>query len=191
MFIKVMLKLHTLHHFTSPCIHLMRTHALLKLSYSLRPTAIPHMFLSSQIVAFIMIGVAAGANVSSIVTSLSLVSGIIACAVFLLFISIVGLIGASKHHQVSDTAGGACYPAYTCSHMPWLVAWMYKGHELFLLVSEGLMWLRNYFYCSFCHSQRSCPVVGFWSSLVFQKCLKFSEMVEGLICLSSLGKVLS
>lgn len=47
-----------------------------------------------------MIGVAAAANVSSIVTSLSLVSGIIACAVFLLFISIVGLIGASKHHQV-------------------------------------------------------------------------------------------
>uniref|UniRef100_A0A0P4WA47 Tetraspanin n=2 Tax=Scylla olivacea TaxID=85551 RepID=A0A0P4WA47_SCYOL len=52
------------------------------------------------IVAFIMIGVAAAANMSSIVTSLSLVSGIIACAVFLLFISIVGLIGASKHHQV-------------------------------------------------------------------------------------------
>ncbi|XP_045120748.1 tetraspanin-13-like isoform X2 [Portunus trituberculatus] len=52
------------------------------------------------IVAFIMIGVAAGANMSSIVTSLSLVSAIIACAVFLLFISIVGLIGASKHHQV-------------------------------------------------------------------------------------------
>lgn len=48
-----------------------------------------------------MIGVAAVANVNSIVTSLSLVSTIIACGVFLLFISIVGLIGASKHHQVS------------------------------------------------------------------------------------------
>ncbi|KAG0698662.1 Tetraspanin-31 [Chionoecetes opilio] len=48
-----------------------------------------------------MMAVAAIANVSSIVTSLPLVSGIIACAVFLLFISLVGLVGASKHHQVS------------------------------------------------------------------------------------------
>ncbi|XP_050712455.1 tetraspanin-13-like [Eriocheir sinensis] len=52
------------------------------------------------VVAFIMIGVAAAANMDSIFTSLSLVSTIIACGVFLLFISIVGLIGASKHHQV-------------------------------------------------------------------------------------------
>ncbi|XP_042894414.1 tetraspanin-31-like [Penaeus japonicus] len=52
------------------------------------------------VVAFILFGVAAAANAASIVTSLSLVSGIIACGVFLLIISIVGLIGASKHHQV-------------------------------------------------------------------------------------------
>lgn len=52
------------------------------------------------IVAFILFGVAAAANAASIVTSLSLVSGIIVCGVFLLIISIVGLIGASKHHQV-------------------------------------------------------------------------------------------
>ncbi|KAK4308921.1 hypothetical protein Pmani_019416 [Petrolisthes manimaculis] len=52
------------------------------------------------VVSFIMIGVAAAAKVASFITSLSLVSGIIACGVFLLLISIVGLIGASKHHQV-------------------------------------------------------------------------------------------
>ncbi|XP_045622425.2 tetraspanin-31 isoform X1 [Procambarus clarkii] len=52
------------------------------------------------VVSFILIGVAAAAKAASFVTSLSLVSGIIACGVFLLLISIVGLIGASKHHQV-------------------------------------------------------------------------------------------
>ncbi|XP_047475437.1 tetraspanin-13-like [Penaeus chinensis] len=52
------------------------------------------------IVAFILFGVAAAANAASIVTSLSLVTGIIVCGVCLLIISIVGLIGASKHHQV-------------------------------------------------------------------------------------------
>lgn len=52
------------------------------------------------VVAFILIGVAAAARAASFVSSLSLVSGIIACGVFLLMISIVGLVGASKHHQV-------------------------------------------------------------------------------------------
>ncbi|CAL4068436.1 unnamed protein product [Meganyctiphanes norvegica] len=52
------------------------------------------------VVAFILISVAAYAKAASIVTSLGVVSGIIACGVFLLFISIIGLIGASKHHQV-------------------------------------------------------------------------------------------
>jgi len=52
------------------------------------------------VVSFILIGVAAYAKAASIVTSLGVVSGIIACGIFLLFISIVGLIGASKHHQV-------------------------------------------------------------------------------------------
>ncbi|XP_076065480.1 tetraspanin 97E isoform X2 [Oratosquilla oratoria] len=52
------------------------------------------------LVAFVLIFVAAYAKGTSIVSSLSLVSGIIACGVFLLIISIVGLIGATKHHQV-------------------------------------------------------------------------------------------
>ncbi|KAK8738788.1 hypothetical protein OTU49_003672 [Cherax quadricarinatus] len=52
------------------------------------------------VVSFILIGVAAAAKAASFVTSVSLVSVIIACGVFLLLISIVGLIGASKHHQV-------------------------------------------------------------------------------------------
>lgn len=52
------------------------------------------------VVAIILISVAAYAKAASIVTSLGVVSGIIACGVFLLFISIIGLVGASKHHQV-------------------------------------------------------------------------------------------
>lgn len=39
-------------------------------------------------------------KVSGIVTSLPIVGGITASGVFLLFISVVGLIGAMKHHQV-------------------------------------------------------------------------------------------
>lgn len=52
------------------------------------------------VVSFILIGVAAAARIASIVSSLTLVSGIITCGVGLLLISIVGLVGASKHHQV-------------------------------------------------------------------------------------------
>ncbi|XP_064081149.1 tetraspanin-13-like isoform X2 [Macrobrachium nipponense] len=52
------------------------------------------------VVSFILIGVAAAAKFASIVSSLTLVSGIITCGVLLLLISIVGLVGASKHHQV-------------------------------------------------------------------------------------------
>ena len=39
-------------------------------------------------------------KVSGILTSLPIVGGITASGVFLLFISVVGLIGAMKHHQV-------------------------------------------------------------------------------------------
>ena len=51
-------------------------------------------------VSVILMSLAAYANYASIVTSISVVSGIVASSVFLLMISIVGLIGASKHHQV-------------------------------------------------------------------------------------------
>lgn len=52
-------------------------------------------------VAFLLIGVAAAAKSSNYVTSLPIVGGIVACGVFLLFISIVGLYGAVKHHQIT------------------------------------------------------------------------------------------
>ncbi|XP_019617471.1 PREDICTED: tetraspanin-31-like [Branchiostoma belcheri] len=52
------------------------------------------------LVAFIMIGVAAYGRAMAMVTSVSLIGGIIASGVFLLFIAIIGLIGAVKHHQV-------------------------------------------------------------------------------------------
>lgn len=53
-----------------------------------------------QFVAFLLIGVAATAKNSNQLTSLPIVGGIIACGIFLLFIAIVGLFGAIKHHQV-------------------------------------------------------------------------------------------
>ncbi|XP_074653733.1 tetraspanin-13-like isoform X1 [Tubulanus polymorphus] len=52
------------------------------------------------VVAFILIGVAAYGRAIAIVTSLAIVGGIIACGVFLLFIALIGLFGAIKHHQV-------------------------------------------------------------------------------------------
>lgn len=52
------------------------------------------------IVSFIMIGVAVHGKVSGIVTSLPIVGGITACGIFLLLISVIGLIGTIRHHQV-------------------------------------------------------------------------------------------
>jgi len=51
-------------------------------------------------VSFLMIGVAVHGKVSGIVTSLPIVGGITACGIFLLMISVIGLIGAVRHHQV-------------------------------------------------------------------------------------------
>ncbi|KAF2350825.1 Tetraspanin/Peripherin, partial [Trinorchestia longiramus] len=52
------------------------------------------------LVAILLIGVAGAAKYTAIVSSLAIVSGIIACGVFLLMISLVGLVAASRHHQV-------------------------------------------------------------------------------------------
>ena len=70
------------------------------------------------LVSFLMIGVAVhgryaetwlclnknepefAGKVSGIVTSLPIVGGITACGIFLLMISVIGLIGAVRHHQV-------------------------------------------------------------------------------------------
>jgi len=52
------------------------------------------------LVSFLMIGVAVHGKVSGVVTSLPIIGGITACGIFLLIISVVGLIGAVRHHQV-------------------------------------------------------------------------------------------
>jgi len=51
-------------------------------------------------VSFILIGVATYGKTSNEVKSLPIIGGIAACGVFLLAVSIVGLIGAVRHHQV-------------------------------------------------------------------------------------------
>lgn len=53
-----------------------------------------------MVVAVILIGVGAYAEGSSMVTNLPVVAGIIATGVFLMLVAILGLYGASKHHQV-------------------------------------------------------------------------------------------
>ena len=58
------------------------------------------IFSILQIVALILIGVAAYSRVVSIVVSLSLVGGVIASGVFLMLIAVIGYFGAIKHHQV-------------------------------------------------------------------------------------------
>lgn len=52
------------------------------------------------VVGFILIGVATYAKAASVVTSLPIIGGIVACGVFLLMIAVMGLIGAIRHHQV-------------------------------------------------------------------------------------------
>jgi tetraspanin-13/31 len=52
------------------------------------------------LVGFILIGVATYAKAASVVTSLPIIGGIVACGVFLVMIAVMGLIGAIKHHQV-------------------------------------------------------------------------------------------
>ncbi|XP_029049349.1 tetraspanin 97E [Osmia lignaria lignaria] len=52
------------------------------------------------VVAFILIGVAVYGRASALVTNLPIIGGILACGVILILISILGLIGAVKHHQV-------------------------------------------------------------------------------------------
>ncbi|KOX74500.1 Tetraspanin-31 [Melipona quadrifasciata] len=51
------------------------------------------------VVAFILIGVAVYGRASALVTNLPIIGGILACGVILILISILGLIGAVKHHQ--------------------------------------------------------------------------------------------
>jgi len=54
-----------------------------------------------MVVACILVGVGAYAKAASIVTSLTISGGIIAAGVFLFVVAVLGLSGASRHHQVS------------------------------------------------------------------------------------------
>lgn len=57
-------------------------------------------FSVSQMVGFLLISVGVYGRTSAIITNLPIVGGILACGVILIIISILGLIGAAKHHQV-------------------------------------------------------------------------------------------
>ena len=61
--------------------------------------------------SFILIGVATYGKTSNEVKSLPIIGGIAACGVFLLAISIVGLIGAVRHHQVHSQL---CFSTNIC-----------------------------------------------------------------------------
>lgn len=52
------------------------------------------------VVAFVLIGVAVYGRAASLVTNLPIVGGILACGIILVLISVLGLLGAVKHHQV-------------------------------------------------------------------------------------------
>jgi len=53
------------------------------------------------VVACILVGVGAYAKAASVVSSLTISGGIIAAGVFLFIVAVLGLVGASRHHQVS------------------------------------------------------------------------------------------
>lgn len=59
-----------------------------------------NVYLTTQLVGFLMIGVGVYGRAASIVTNLPIVGGILACGIILILISILGLVGAVKHHQV-------------------------------------------------------------------------------------------
>ncbi|XP_064472210.1 tetraspanin-13-like isoform X2 [Ornithodoros turicata] len=60
-------------------------------------TALNIMYI---VVSFILIGVATYGRASSMVTNITIFGAVIACGSFLFLLSLVGLIGAVKHHQV-------------------------------------------------------------------------------------------
>ena len=79
-----------------------------------------------QLVAFIMIGVAAYGK-AAVFGSLSILGGIITCGVFLFIVALVGLIGAIKHHQVLlffvSFSFGCIYGMCTTQHPINLQCW--------------------------------------------------------------------
>lgn len=53
-----------------------------------------------QVIACVLIGVAAYGKAVAIIATVHVMGGIIGCGVFLLLIAFVGLVGSIKHHQV-------------------------------------------------------------------------------------------
>lgn len=60
----------------------------------------PNSHSHAQLVGFLMIGVGVYGRAASIVDNLPIVGGILACGIILILISILGLVGAVRHHQV-------------------------------------------------------------------------------------------
>lgn len=58
------------------------------------------LLVCPQMVSLLLIGVAAWGKWFGLVSSISVVAGVIGVGVFLLFVAFVGLCGALKHHQV-------------------------------------------------------------------------------------------
>ncbi|XP_067865438.1 tetraspanin-13a [Heterodontus francisci] len=52
------------------------------------------------LVSLLLIGIAAWGKTFGLVTSFSVVAGVIGVGIFLFFIALIGLLGAIKHHQV-------------------------------------------------------------------------------------------
>ncbi|XP_015116220.1 tetraspanin-31-A [Diachasma alloeum] len=69
-------------------------------SFTCSKNALTALNILYIVVAFILIGVAVYGRASALVTNLPIIGGILACGVILILISILGLIGAVKHHQV-------------------------------------------------------------------------------------------
>uniref|UniRef100_A0A4W3HYZ0 Tetraspanin 13b n=1 Tax=Callorhinchus milii TaxID=7868 RepID=A0A4W3HYZ0_CALMI len=58
-----------------------------------------HLFVL-QMVSLLLIGIAAWGKTFGLVTSFSVVAGVIGVGIFLFLIALIGLLGAIKHHQV-------------------------------------------------------------------------------------------
>uniref|UniRef100_S4R4H5 Uncharacterized protein n=1 Tax=Petromyzon marinus TaxID=7757 RepID=S4R4H5_PETMA len=59
-----------------------------------------HPHQNAMLVGLLLIGVAAYGAGFGIISSISVVGGVISVGFFLFLVSIVGLVGAVKHHQV-------------------------------------------------------------------------------------------
>lgn len=60
----------------------------------------PLCFLPPQLVSLLLVGVAAWGKWFSLVSSISVVAGVIGVGIFLFLVALVGLCGALKHHQI-------------------------------------------------------------------------------------------